>query len=50
MVAAVDDLTQSDVIRLAITAYVDARRADPEFRERAEAMTERLWQLIGGAS
>ncbi len=47
VVAAVDHCTQADVIRQAIAAHIETRRADPEFRARTDVMVARLSSLIG---
>lgn len=48
LMATVDGQTVSDLIRTAIRAYVDQRRAEPEFQERTRAYLERQQQLILG--
>jgi metal-responsive CopG/Arc/MetJ family transcriptional regulator len=40
LVARVDGVPVSEAIRLAISAYITRRRADPQFRERLRARIE----------
>lgn len=42
LVATVDEVTRSDAVRTAITAYCAARRSDPDFQARAGELAARL--------
>ncbi|MFV0429559.1 MAG: hypothetical protein ACK5KO_09070 [Arachnia sp.] len=50
LVLTIDDRTASDVMREALTAWVDQRIADPEFLARAAEMRRRQAELLGQAS
>jgi predicted transcriptional regulator len=46
-VATVDDMTMTDVIRIAVERFVDARRMSPDFRVAAHDHLRCLEELLG---
>ncbi len=45
-VAQIDGIPMTEAIRNAIAAHIDARRDDPEFRRRVEAIIEQDRQIL----
>ena len=46
-IATVEGTTDTDVIRAAVSEYVDRRKADPEFKRLLKRNMERHAQLLG---
>jgi hypothetical protein len=45
-IAGVDDVSVNEEIQRAIAAYIEARRADPDFRRRLQASLERNREIL----
>jgi hypothetical protein len=45
-IAGVDGVSVNEEIQRAITAHIEARRSDPEFRERLTASMERNREIL----
>lgn len=45
-IAGVDDVSVNEEIRRAITAHIEARRRDADFRKRLEASIERNQEIL----
>jgi hypothetical protein len=48
VVARADGISVNEVFRRALLSYLEVKRADPEFVERARAMIARDAEVVGG--